>query len=41
MTRAQLYALGLTRAEVRHHIRVGRWRAFGAHCVVTHNGPLR
>ena len=40
LTRAQLYALGLTRAEVRHHIRVGRWQTFGAHCVVTHNGPF-
>lgn len=40
MTRTQLYAIGLSRAEVRHHIRVGRWRAFGAHCVVTHNGPF-
>jgi len=40
LTRRQLYALGLTRAEVRWHIRVGRWQAFGAHCVVTHNGPF-
>ena len=40
LTRAQLYALGLTRAEVRWHIKVGRWRAFGSHCVVTHNGPF-
>lgn len=40
LTRRQLYALGLSRAEVRWHIRVGRWQTFGAHCVVTHNGPF-
>jgi len=40
LTRPQLYALGMTRAEVRWHVRVGRWRTFGSHCVVTHNGPF-
>lgn len=40
LTRGQLYRLGLSRAELRWHIQVGRWQTFGAHCVVTHNGPL-
>ena len=40
LTRPQLYALGMTTAEVRWHVRVGRWRTFGSHCVITHNGPL-
>ena len=40
MTRRQIYALSISRAEVRWHLRAGRWRAFGAHCVVTHNGPF-
>lgn len=40
VSRTQLYALGLTRAEVRAQLRAHRWRALGRHCVVTHTGPI-
>lgn len=40
LTRRQLYALGLTRAEVRANIRAGRWRRVGRQCVCVHRGPL-
>lgn len=36
----QLYALGLTRAEVRVHVRMGRWRHLSDQAVALHNGPL-
>ncbi|KRE97244.1 hypothetical protein ASG76_00485 [Nocardioides sp. Soil774] len=41
VSRRQLYALGLTRGEVRANIRAGRWQVVGRHVVVTHTGPLQ
>lgn len=40
ISRRQLYALGVTRGEVRAHIRARRWRAVGRHAVAVHCGPL-
>lgn len=40
VTRPQLYALGLTRSEVRANIRAHRWRSVGRQCICVHRGPL-
>ncbi len=40
LSRTQLYRLGLSRGEVRAQVRARRWRRLGAHCVLTHTGPL-
>lgn len=40
VSRTQVYALGISRAEVRNHVRALRWRRLGSHCVVLHCGPL-
>lgn len=36
----QLYALGLTRADVRAELRARRWQRVGSQSIVLHNGPL-
>lgn len=40
VSRTQLYELGYSRGEVRHHVRARRWRRLGSHCLVLHTGPL-
>jgi very-short-patch-repair endonuclease len=40
VSRRQLYERGITRAEVRAHVRARRWRPVGRHAVATHGGPL-
>jgi very-short-patch-repair endonuclease len=40
VSRGQLYALGLSRGEVKAQLRARRWQAIGRHCVATHNGPV-
>src|SRR5262245_61845882 len=40
IARTQLYAAGVTRAEVRAHVRARRWRRVGSQCVSTTTGAL-
>jgi very-short-patch-repair endonuclease len=40
VSRRQLYAAGITRAEVRANLRALRWRAVGRQCICFHRGPL-
>ncbi|MCY4726570.1 DUF559 domain-containing protein [Nocardioides sp. STR2] len=40
LSRRQLYAAGITRAEVRANLRARRWQRVGRHVVVVHTGPL-
>lgn len=40
VSRRQLYALGVTRWQVRAQIRADRWRRVGDQCVQLHNGIL-
>ena len=40
VSRRQLYAAGLSRGAVRHHIRIGRWQRIGDQSVCLHTGPL-
>jgi very-short-patch-repair endonuclease len=40
LSRPQLYDLGVTRAEVRAHLRAGRWRHLSDQAVAIHNGRL-
>lgn len=40
MARRQLYAAGITRAEVRANVRARRWQLVGRHVVIVHTGPL-
>jgi len=40
VSRSQVYALGMTRAEVRAHIRARRWRRVGRHALTVHCGPM-
>ncbi len=40
VSRAQAYAAGVTRAEVRANVRAGRWQRRGSSGIVLHNGPL-
>ncbi len=39
-SRRQLYALGVTRWEIRSHVRAGRWQLIGDQSVHLHNGAL-
>ena len=38
--RRQLYALGLTRSQVKAELRARRWRAWGRQTIAVHTGPL-
>lgn len=38
VSRPQLYAAGVTRAEVRANLRAGRWQALGSQSVITYTG---
>jgi very-short-patch-repair endonuclease len=40
VSREQAYAVGLTRAEVRAHVKARRWRRVGGHALAVHTGPL-
>jgi len=40
VSRPQLYAAGVTRAEVRANLRAGRWQAVGSQSLVTYTGEL-
>lgn len=40
VSRRQVYAAGLTRAEVRANVRAGRWQLVGRHVVAVHTGDL-
>lgn len=40
MSRPQLYAAGITRSEVRAHVRAGRWRHLSDQAVALHNTEL-
>lgn len=40
VSRRQVYAAGLTRWEVRGHVRAGRWQLVGDQSVCVHNAPL-
>ncbi|RLV50877.1 DUF559 domain-containing protein [Nocardioides mangrovicus] len=40
VSRRQLYGLGVTRGEVRAHVRAQRWRRVGTQSVAVHLGPL-
>ncbi|KQT91518.1 hypothetical protein ASG49_10875 [Marmoricola sp. Leaf446] len=40
LCRAQLYAAGFSRGEVRAQLRAERWQPVGRHCVAVHTGPL-
>lgn len=40
VSRRQLYAAGITRAEVRANVAAGRWARVGSQALCVHNGPL-
>lgn len=40
MSRRDLYARGMTRWEVRAHVRAGRWQTIGDQSVALHSGPV-
>jgi very-short-patch-repair endonuclease len=40
VSRRQLYVRGVTRSEVRAHVRARRWRRVGRHAIAVHCGPL-
>ncbi len=40
VSRDQLYALGISRGEVRANVRAGRWQLLGRHCICVRTGPL-
>jgi hypothetical protein len=40
VSRRQIYAQGMTRGEVRGHVRAGRWRTIGDQSVCVHTGAL-
>jgi very-short-patch-repair endonuclease len=40
VSRRQLYAAGVTRAQVRANVRARRWRRVGSQSVAVHTGPL-
>lgn len=40
VSRRQVYALGLTRAEVAAHLRGGRWQRIHSQSLAVHTGPL-
>ena len=39
-SRRQLYALGMTRGELRAQLRSRRWRVVTSHTIAVHNGPI-
>ena len=39
MSRTQVYAAGLTRAEVTANVRAGRWQTLGSQSIITYTGP--
>ena len=40
VSRSQFYARGVSRGEVRAHVRARRWQRVGSHCITVHTGPL-
>ena len=40
LSRPQLYALGITRWQVRGEVRARRWQLIGDQSVCLHNGPV-
>lgn len=40
LSRRQLYAMGVTRAEIRANVRADRWRRLGRQSICVHRGPL-
>lgn len=40
LSRRQLYAAGVTRAEVRAQVQAGRWTRIGTQSIALHSGPL-
>jgi very-short-patch-repair endonuclease len=40
LSRKQLYAVGITRWEIRGQVRMGRWQLIGDQSVCLHNGPV-
>lgn len=40
MSRRQLYDLGVTRWEIKAHVRAERWQTIGQQSVVLHSGPV-
>lgn len=40
VSRAQIYDLGITRGEVRAHVRAGRWRRVWSRVIAVHTGEL-
>lgn len=40
LSRRQLYAAGITRGEIRGHVRAGRWQLVGDQSVCLHSGPI-
>lgn len=40
LSRRQLYAAGITRAEVRAHVAARRWRRLGSQSLALHTGPV-
>jgi len=41
VSRRQVYAQGMTRGEVRGHVRAGRWQTIGDQSVCVHTGPVQ
>lgn len=40
VSRRQTYGIGITRWEVRAHVRAGRWQLVGDQSIVVHTGPV-
>ena len=40
VSRTQLYLRGVSRGEVRAHVRARRWQRIGSHCITVHTGSL-
>ncbi len=40
LSRKQLYAIGITRWEIRGQVRMRRWQLIGDQSVCLHNGPI-
>jgi very-short-patch-repair endonuclease len=40
LSRVQLYDAGVTRGQIRNHVRAGRWRLIGDQSVCLHNGEV-
>ncbi|HWI42704.1 MAG TPA: DUF559 domain-containing protein [Nocardioides sp.] len=41
LSRKQLYGCGVTRSEIRCHLRAGRWQRLSDQAIALHGGPLR